>query len=122
MKQHHWQLLLTVIPSFFSDVTVNTRSSAALLSSQPQSLFHSTICEKPLTHLMNTCHTLTLRIAAHKARESSPSVTATEKPWQRAASIYIFTQYASGGRAARLRTATPQMSARGVRVPLNPNL
>lgn len=55
-------------PAFFQMLVWTHKSSAVLLSSQPHLLFCSTIWEKPLTHLMNTCHTLTLRRPENPAR------------------------------------------------------
>lgn len=74
-KQHHWQLSLLWFPAF-SDVTVKRRSVWRCCLHNP-SLFCIAIWEKPLAHLMNTCHVLTLRITATR-----PENPAHLRQWQ----------------------------------------
>lgn len=74
-KQHHWQLSLLWFPAF-SDVTVKHRSVRRCCLHNP-SLFCIAIWEKPLAHLMNTCHMLTLRITATR-----PENPARLRQWQ----------------------------------------
>lgn len=64
------------------------------------SSFCIAIWDKPLTHLTNTCHMLTLRVTA--TRPSSSSVTVTDPTWQLHDTIYIFTQYVTWHSAANL--------------------
>lgn len=74
-KRHHWQLSLLWFPAF-SDVTVKHRSVRRCCLHNP-SLFCIAIWEKPLAHLMNTCHMLTLRITATR-----PENPARLRQWQ----------------------------------------
>lgn len=71
-KQHHWQLLLW-LPAF-SDVAVRRGATGRRHLRNP-SLFYASIWENLRTHLMNTCHMLTVR-----RRAATRLITPADRP------------------------------------------